>query len=270
MAYEKKISRAKPGLIVLALDDSGSMGDNLQGTTDQKFKWVERYDGIILKELLARSTEVSGDGVAVKPRYFVYVLAYGSNPRPWEGKELDIEKVVQKYTNSGNSLGLGGKLGGTDAKAAFQAAFDFLKQAITDKRFADSFPPMVFHLTDGLSGTDATPIAEKIKQLATVDGNVLVVNAFIGTQTSLGYKGPEDFPGYMTAGEAGPSEDNIRLFNMSSIAPTCIFQNLIDDGIFPKLREGSRLFFDVRTKEMLKNVIQVVGSLGSRADRTAR
>ena len=51
----------------------------------------------------------------------------------------------------------------------------------------------------------------------------------------------------------------------------CTFQlafiNLIDDGVFPQLRAGARLFFDVRTKEMLKHVIQVVGSLGSRAAR---
>jgi hypothetical protein len=47
--------------------------------------------------------------------------------------------------------------------------------------------------------------------------------------------------------------------------PDTIHQNLVADGIFPKLRSGSRLFFDVRTKEMLKNVLQVVGSIGSRA-----
>ena len=34
MAYEQKISRAKPGLIGLVLDDSGSMADNLPGTSD--------------------------------------------------------------------------------------------------------------------------------------------------------------------------------------------------------------------------------------------
>ena len=54
---------------------------------------------------------------------------------------------------------------------------------------------------------------------------------------------------------------------MSSEAPESIRQNLIEDGVFPNLRQGSRLFFDVRTREMLKHVIQVVGSIGSRADR---
>jgi len=121
-----------------------------------------------------------------------------------------------------------------------------------------------------LSHTDASAVAEQIKQLTTNDGNVLIVNAFIGTQTNLSYKGPEDFPGYTTEQEAGSSEDNIRLFNMSSVMPETIFRNLVDDGIFPNLRPDARLFFDVRTKEMLKHVIQVVGSIGSRADRTER
>ena len=74
----------------------------------------------------------------------------------------------------------------------------------------------------------------------------------------------------ITEEEVGADEDNLRLFHMSSVAPSCVNQNLVNDGIFPQLREGCRLFFDVRTKEMLKHVIQVVGSMGSRADRLER
>ena len=126
---------------------------------------------------------------------------------------------------------------------------------------------MVLHLTDGMSHTDPRPVADEIKQISTTDGNTLVVNAFIGTQTSLAYKEPTDFPGYQLASEAGPSRDNVRLFEMSSDIPDCMQANLIEDGVFPHLRSGCRLFFDVRTREMLKNVIQVIGGLGSRADR---
>ena len=78
---------------------------------------------------------------------------------------------------------------------------------------------------------------------------------------------PEDFPGYVDASEAGPSPDNLRLFEMSSVAPDTIHRNLVDEGIFPNLRPGSRLFFDVRTRDMLKHVIQIVGSIGSRGAR---
>ena len=70
MSYERKVERAHPALIMMILDDSGSMSSSMAGTTDARYQWVERYSGIILKELLARSTEMSGDGTPiVKPRY---------------------------------------------------------------------------------------------------------------------------------------------------------------------------------------------------------
>jgi len=267
MSYEKKVSSKNPGLIVMLLDDSGSMADNLPGTSDPKFKWNERYSGHIFSELLARSSEPRGDTVVIKPRYYFHIYKYGSSTQLWGSPEMDIEAVVKKFSQEGNSLGLGGNLSGTDAQAAFQEAYDFLQQAVKSERFKDSFPPMVFHLTDGMSGTDAKPLADKIRQLTTADGNILVVNAFIGTQTSLNYKGTEDFPGYMDVAEAGPSSDNIRLFEMSSVAPECIVAYLKAQNIFPNLRDGSHLFFDVRTKEMLKHVIQVIGSMVSRMAR---
>jgi hypothetical protein len=266
--YEKKISCQYPGLIVLVLDDSGSMADNLPGTSDAKFKWVERYVGLIFNELLARSSEVKGNGVVIKPRYCLVVIKYGSIVEIWGDPGMDIKTAVEKFTNDGNSLGLGGHFGGTDTEAGIQEAYEYLKKAVKQEKFKDSFPPMVLHLTDGMSHTDAQPVIEQIKQLSTSDGNVLVVNAFIGTDTSLSYKGPEDFPGYVDVSEAGPSTDNIKLFDMSSAAPQCIVENLKSQGTFPNIRDGSRLFFDVRTKEMLKNVLQTVASLG--ASRMAR
>lgn len=267
MSYDQKISRVKPGLIGLVLDDSGSMVDKLPGTSDPKYQWVERYVGIIFEELLSRCSEVRGAGVEIKPRYYLYVLKYGSDTNVWGNGEMDIEAAVELFSNSGNSLGLGGHLGGTDAEKALQQMHDYLTQALAGERFKDSFPPMILHLTDGESWTDATGHAEQIKKLSTNDGNVLIANAYIGTQTSLSYAGPDDFPGYADPSEAGPGEDNIRLFNMSSEAPECILDNLKADNIFPKIRSSSRLFFDVRTKETLKHTLQVVGSMGSRMAR---
>ena len=267
MSYEQKTSRAKPGLIGLVLDDSSSMAENLLGTGDPKYQWVERYVGIIFDELLSRSSDVKGADVVVKPRYYVYVLKYGSGTEVWGNGEMDIKEAVEFFSNSGNSLGLGGHLGGTDAEKALWQMHDHLKTALAGEKFRDSFPPLVLHITDGESHTDAAEAAKKIMQLTTNDGNVLMLNAYIGTQTSLSYNGPEDFPGYVDVSEAGPREDNMRLFNMSSEAPQCILANLKADNIFPKLRSGSRLFFDVRTKATLKHSLQVVGSMGSRMAR---
>jgi hypothetical protein len=263
-SYMKRISRAEPGLIVLVLDDSGSMADTLPGTTDAKFVLVERYAGVILRELLERSTEMRGDQPVVKPRYFVEVIVYGGTPQRWSQGAVgdDIGALVQKYKEGGNSFGLGGKLDGTDTDAAFRLGLEFLERCLD--KYKNCFPPMVFHLTDGESSTDAEPVAQKMMQLATNDGKVLVVNAFIGEATNLSYVHPTDFPGYVSEQEAGPSDYSIRLFRMSSQVPPAVRSNLAGDGVFPNIREGARLYFDVRTKDMLKHTIQVVGSQGSR------
>jgi len=271
MSYDQKISRDKPGLIVMVIDDSGSMSASLPGTSDAAFKWTELQFGHILKDLLDRSTEVKGDNqVVIKPRFYVHVIHYGSSPKLWGNPEMDIQAAVQLYTQSNNSLGLGGSLGGTDARAAFEEAYRYLTKALSQERFKRSFPPMLFHLTDGESQTEAGDIADQIKQLSTADGNVLIVNAYIGTSTSLSYKGPDDFTGYLTSQEAGPSSYNEKLFTMSSVTPDCVHANLKAAGIFPNLRPGARLFFDVRTREMLKHAIQVIGSLGSNPANTLR
>jgi hypothetical protein len=267
MAHEQKISQTKPALVGLIVDDSGSAADNLAGTSNPRFEWIERYVGIILQLLLSRSSEIKGNGVVIKPRYYLTVVKYGSAPEIWGSPEMDIQTAAELFSNSGQSLGLGGHLGGTNAAEAFEEMHGHIKTSLAGERFKDSFPPMVYHLTDGESHSDASPVAQEIMQLSTNDGHALLVNVYIGTQTSLNYQGPEDFPGYLNASEAGPSEDNLRLFNMSSVTPECMEMNLKLENIFPELRSGSRLFFDVRTKEMLKHAIQVIGSMGSRMAR---
>lgn len=265
--YEKKVSVAQPTAVLGIFDDSGSMGDSLFGTSDPKFKWNERYFGLTLKELLNRCMATRNGAPIIKARYYLGVTIYGSQTRRWGREVMPIDEAVEAFAKDGNSLGLGGKLGGTDAKAAFELTYDVAERVVVDERFKKSFPLLVLHLTDGESQSDARPVAQKLMQLSTEDGPVLVANAYIGTQTKLNYRGPDDFPGYVTIDETGPNPDCNRLFDMSSEIPPSVYENLKADGIFPQLRPGARMFFDVRTKEMLCHVFQVVGSQGSRADR---
>ncbi len=270
MAYELKISEQRPGLVVPVLDDSGSMEEVLRGTNDAKCAWVNALFGFILKHLLSLSMDMRGDQMLIKPRYFFHIIRYGCRPEVWGDPEMDIGTTVEKFTAANNSLGLDGGAGGTDTKAALEMAYDYLVKAVKDEKFKDSFPPLVFVLSDGESQTDATKIAQKIRNLQTSDGNVLLANAYIGTQTNLNYSGPEDFTGYTDVSEVGNRKDNIRMFNMSSEMPACIHQNLIEEGIFPNLRPNARLFFDIRCKDMLAKVIQVVSSIGSKVDQDLR
>ena len=263
MPYQKLVQRAQPALIQMILDDSASMKTEMPGTNKTRFELVEKHAGVLLTELIARSTHFEASGPVVRPRYFLDVIKYGSRVEHWSTSELDIDAASKQFDAEKGSFGLGGKLEGTDAAKAFHSGYDRLQVMLNNPRYKDSFPPLVFHLTDGESHTDASELARKMAALSTTDGNVLIVNAFIGTETDLTYTGPHDFPGYVTEAEVGANADNLRLFRMSSVMPETIRENLINDGIFPQLRTGARLFFDVRTQLMLKNVIAVVGSVGS-------
>src|SRR5947209_1815574 len=120
--YNRRIEQARPGLIVMILDDSASMEDPIAGTSDQRYKWVERYTMYIFRELLARSTVMTGGMTAVKPRYFVYTLIYGTSSKTWPPgvtDAADIEQVFQAFTHKSEDgseqryLGLRGAMGGT-------------------------------------------------------------------------------------------------------------------------------------------------------------
>jgi len=264
MPYDRRVERAHPTLIQMILDDSGSMKLTLAGSPKPRYQWVETHAATILTELLARSTDFTASGSEIRPRYYLDVIKYGTHPEPWTSQEQDIGEAAREFDKQNASFGLGAKLEGTDTAEAFRVAYDRLQLMINKPLYRDSFPPMVFHLTDGESHTDASVIAQKMMALSTSDGNTLVVNAYIGTQTNLTYSGPNDFPGYVTESEVGPNEDNLRLFRMSSVMPETIRQNLIASKTFPSIRSGARLFFDVRTDIMLHNVLAVVGSTGSR------
>jgi len=75
-----------------------------------------------------------------------------------------------------------------------QKAQDILAKAVADPKFANSFPPMLFHLTDRHVPERPSAVVNRIRQLSTPDVKSLTVNAYIGTQTNLSYSGPEDFP----------------------------------------------------------------------------
>jgi hypothetical protein len=262
MPYEKLVQQAQPALIQMILDDSASMKSAMPGSSKTRYELVEQYAGVVLNELISRSTHFDASGPVVVPRFFLDLIKYGNTVEPWSTSELDIGTVATRFDAEHGSFGLGGALNGTDAAKAFQVAYDRLEGMLSGSRYRASFPPMVFHLTDGESRTDASELAQKITSLATTDGNVLLVNAYIGTLTDLAYDSPQNFPGYLTEAEVGTNEDNLRLFRMSSVVPDTIHENLTTSGIFPQLRPGVRLFFDVRTQLMLKNVLAVVGSVG--------
>ena len=104
----------------------------------------------------------------------------------------------------------------------------------------NSFPPMVFHITDG-NATDGKPIdlisiAQNIKQTGTTDGHTLLVNVHIGSGDEFCERGIL-FPNKVDRRSA--SEQMATLFEMSSIAPDALLHQLpepiADDDQRPRL-----------------------------------
>lgn len=268
MPYVRRVSVASPGLIVLLVDDSFSMRLPMVDGTQElaKSELVERSIRSMIRVFMERCHTQSSSGETLfHARYYVDLITYGSEPHPFTSEPVPVAVLDNKlrlengdaYARGG--VGLLGQQRGTDTALAFSCALERISRAL-EGQFANSFPPMLFHLTDAQSETDAEAAATKIQQLRTVDGAVLVVNALIETPTQLKYSGHEDFPGYAIESEAGDRNAQ-RLFRMSSQMPFSL-NTYLRIGPFPQIRQTARLFFDVNSAEMLGHVIQVTGSIG--------
>lgn len=104
----------------------------------------------------------------------------------------------------------------------------------------DSFPPIIFHITDG-HATDATSldlisIADNIKRTGTHDGNTLLVNVHIGSGDDYCSRGVL-FPAELDS--RSTSERMHTLFAMSSDVPLSLLHQLpvkvTDDELRPRL-----------------------------------
>jgi hypothetical protein len=255
--YVELVNVFRPAVIQMILDDSGSMTSPMAATSDRRYAWLETCAAQMLSEFLARSVVLTNGEVAVRPRYFLDVIKYGSTVDPWSVSELDIGEAAKKFDAAGGKFGLGGNLGGTDHERAFRLAHERMCTMIVKDRFRDSFPPIVVHFTDGESVTDAEAVVRKLANLSTSDGNVLVMNVHITSRTSLAYDGWRDFPGYVTSTDVGASEENLKLFRMSSVVPETFRQRLIRSGVLPSIRKGARLFFTADLAALATRIVSL-------------
>jgi hypothetical protein len=120
--------------------------------------------------------------------------------------------------------------GGTPMCAVLDYCYTILEHWISEHR--DCFPPIVVHITDGESQDgDPIPAAERVKGLATDNGNVLLFNCHL----SMTAADPVVFP---SSDEILPEELARVLFRMSSVLPEPMFQRAVQEGfaIQPKAR----------------------------------
>lgn len=235
MSYSAEISRTNPSCFLFLIDQSGSMSDPFGGAQSSQTKAQIVADAInrFIDSLGVRCTK--GEGIL---NYFdIGVIGYGEkvgsaftgnsssqilhsigtiypNPNRMEksieqqmtgrGKTEDVEVNFPVWFDPKSG-------GGTPMCAGLRQAYNALEE--WSNKHPDSFPPTVMNITDGESGDgDPTNEANKIKQLGTSDGKVLLCNVHISDKQAT----PIAFPD----SEAMLPDSHAKLlFNISVTLP---------------------------------------------------
>lgn len=205
---DKQWSSATPGLLIILLDQSGSMTEPYEGTSRTKFATLavnKVIDNIIQKNF---------DGDAPKNRCFISVIGYDNDVKElcsgWlkdlDANPLRYEKLTKKVIKKSPD-GAGGileekvdvevtqpvwvepidKNGATNMLGAFKLAKELAEKWMADN--ADGPAPVIINISDGVPYYDmkdprdcmkeTVALAKEIMNLSNNDGNVLIFNAQI-------------------------------------------------------------------------------------------
>jgi uncharacterized protein YegL len=256
MSYSAEISRTNPSCFIFLIDQSGSMADAF-GTGEGKQKKAEALADVInrlLQNLVIKCAKEEG----VRDYFHVGVIGYGAQVGTAFSGSLTGQQLVP-ISQIGNSPariekrtkkvpdGAGGLV---EQEVRFPVWFDATANGGTPmcqalgiaKSVAEGwldqhggcFPPIVINITDGES-TDGNPsgIADAIRKLRGDDGEVLLFNIHLSSQTAS----PVEYPN----SEAGlPDQFAQQLFRMSSQMPEYMLAIARREGM--NVGEGSRGF----------------------------
>lgn len=250
--YSMQWSSATPGLLLILLDQSGSMTDRYEdGLTKSEFAC--RAVNRIINTLIQRNF----DGESPKNRAFVSIIGYDSYVhelcsgylRELDAKPVRVDEVMRRQSDgAGGLVEIPYKMpvwvepvtkdGCTNMKGALEMA-----KAVVEKWMADKpgHPaPVVINISDGAPYYDyktvdgcmdeTTRVAGDLMGLRCEDGNVLLLNALIRKAGANIV-----FPSEVAEG----SSDEARfIFNISSEVPEAYAAAAAKNGL--PLKEGSR------------------------------
>jgi hypothetical protein len=202
MAYKAEISRQNPSCFLFIIDQSGSMSDNFSSPPKPKAQGVADAINKLLQNLVIKCAKSEG----IRDYYHIGVLGYGKDVYPAftgdiAGKDVvSISEIANKPARIEERTkkiddGAGGLIdstvkfpiwfdavanNGTPMTQAFQKANTIIENWL--QQHPDCFPPTVIHITDGES-TDGDPTSEmqKLTNLASSDGNVLLFNLHLSS-----------------------------------------------------------------------------------------
>ncbi len=208
MSHSAEISRANPACILFLLDQSGSMSKT-SGAPGQpvvtKAQSVADAVNRLIFELIVGCT----DGGTVLDRFHIGVIAYGGEQARlapgFHGLQAMSEVAAhparldtRKQTVSDGAGGLVDREisfpiwfeplaeGGTPMCSALALAQTLLEPWVASH--PQSFPPVVFNITDG-EATDGDPLAglRTLQSCGTEDGNALTFNLFLADGQAVAY-----------------------------------------------------------------------------------
>lgn len=262
--YSQAWSAARPGCLILLLDQSGSMSDPFgyqqAGSGRRKCDMVATVLNGFLNELIVTNTIAQKDGtIMVRPRADVAVLGYeGSFVGPILGGELKgrafvtlpelqmnpltIERRVKREIDE---VGMEVEIpvqfpiwvqpmagGGTPMCGALREANALALQ--WSMAHPDSYPPVIINVSDGM-GNDGDVVAEArlLLNINTHDGQALLFNVHITDINSA----PVAYP----ASESELPRDRYakKLFTISSPIPDTsrqLLESLLGRPVFPGAR----------------------------------
>lgn len=198
--YSKQWSSATPGLLIILLDQSGSMLDDYEGSTRTSFA------SLAVNKVIDNIIQKNFDGEAPKNRCFISVIGYNHNVKElcsgWL-KDLDASPLRYETLNKKQPDGTGGIVevvvkqpvwvepikddGATNMLGAFKLAKDLINQWTTDN--PDRPSPVIINISDGVPYYDGkaprlcmqetVSLAKEIMSMSNDDGNVLIFNAQI-------------------------------------------------------------------------------------------
>ncbi|MCI7308278.1 vWA domain-containing protein [Alistipes senegalensis] len=204
--YTQSITRTHRTAFIFVIDGSGSMAEKIRfrGRLMTKADAVASITNGMLFELIERARRSDG----VRDYYDIAVLGYSGDDEVYSllpgSREaisvtelaageppLKTEIVEYRLPDGSNALREISTpawvepeaVGQTPMCEALRRVRDIAAKWCADPVHAESFPPIVFNITDG-EATDCDDeelcaVAEQIKSLRTADGNVLLVNIHI-------------------------------------------------------------------------------------------
>lgn len=250
--YEMQWSSATPGLLIILLDQSGSM-TNKYDDNMTKSEFASKAVNRVINTLIQRNF----DGESPKNRAFISVIGYDNAVhelcsgylKDLDAKPLRIEEVMKKQSDgAGGVVEIPYKMpvwvepitkdGYTNMKGALEMAKAIVERWMVDKPGHPA--PVVINISDGAPYYDGktteacmdetTQIAKQLMDLKCEDGNVLLFNALI-KKAGANIVFPSDVA-------EGSSDEARFVFNISSEVPQAYAAAAAKNEL--PLKEGSR------------------------------